>query len=230
MARAEQIRLRDTAESPYFFRNVIRNPKPIKIITWTSWKTTKRYLLIIVLTICIFVFTWINILDLFVTLNDTILASLGVDWVISIELRKLNVDRNIFWFYLTKRRNSVIITICNIENATIWLLVFILNNREKNHFLFTKTKTSAYDLIVVKSKAKGKVTMRGFLKLFLQSASALLIGGKRQLLRIKNHWAKTWDYSQSCDKSKQESDIKITKPLHLNIFDAVFQCEHPAST
>ena len=110
--------------------------------------------------ICTFVFTWINILYLFVTLNDTILASLGVDWVISIELRKLNVDRNIFWFYLTKRRNSVIITICNIENATIWLLVFILNNRKKNHRLFTITKTSAYDLIAVKSKAKGKVTMQ----------------------------------------------------------------------
>lgn len=39
MARAEQIRLRDTADNPYFLRKVIRNPNPMKIITWTSWNT-----------------------------------------------------------------------------------------------------------------------------------------------------------------------------------------------
>ena len=42
MARAEQMRLSETADSPYFFRNVIKNPKPIKIITWTSWNTEKE--------------------------------------------------------------------------------------------------------------------------------------------------------------------------------------------
>ena len=26
----------EMADSPYLFRNVIRNPKPMKIITWTS--------------------------------------------------------------------------------------------------------------------------------------------------------------------------------------------------
>ena len=31
-------KLRDTAESPYFLRNVIRKPNPTNIITWTSWK------------------------------------------------------------------------------------------------------------------------------------------------------------------------------------------------
>ena len=39
MARAEQIMLRETADSPYFLRKVIRKPKPMKIITWTSWNT-----------------------------------------------------------------------------------------------------------------------------------------------------------------------------------------------
>ena len=33
------IMFRDTAERPYFLRNVIRKPKPMKIITWTSWNT-----------------------------------------------------------------------------------------------------------------------------------------------------------------------------------------------
>merc|ERR1719239_5330 len=37
MATAERSMLRETAERPYLFRNVIRKPKPMKIITWTSW-------------------------------------------------------------------------------------------------------------------------------------------------------------------------------------------------
>ena len=39
IARAEHIRLRETAERPYFFRKVIRKPNPMKIMTWTSWNT-----------------------------------------------------------------------------------------------------------------------------------------------------------------------------------------------
>ena len=39
MARAAQIMFRDTAERPYFFRKVIRKPKPMNIMTWTSWNT-----------------------------------------------------------------------------------------------------------------------------------------------------------------------------------------------
>ena len=31
--------LSETAERPYFFRKVIRKPKPMKIITCTSWNT-----------------------------------------------------------------------------------------------------------------------------------------------------------------------------------------------
>ena len=42
IANAEQIRFKDTADNPYFFKNVIRNPKPMKIMTWTSWNTKKR--------------------------------------------------------------------------------------------------------------------------------------------------------------------------------------------
>ena len=52
-------------------------------------KNCKTFLINFVLKIYISSFTWINILDLFVTVNDTILASLGVDWVISIDLKKL---------------------------------------------------------------------------------------------------------------------------------------------
>ena len=33
------IMLSETAESPYFLRKVMRKPKPMKIITWTSWNT-----------------------------------------------------------------------------------------------------------------------------------------------------------------------------------------------
>ena len=39
MARAERSMLRETADRPYFFRKVIRKPKPRKIITCTSWNT-----------------------------------------------------------------------------------------------------------------------------------------------------------------------------------------------
>lgn len=31
-----------TAEYPYFFRKVIRNPNPMNIITWTFWNTVKK--------------------------------------------------------------------------------------------------------------------------------------------------------------------------------------------
>ena len=30
---------RDTALNPYFFKKVIKKPKPMKIMTWTSWNT-----------------------------------------------------------------------------------------------------------------------------------------------------------------------------------------------
>ena len=36
IANADINMFRETAESPYLFKNVIRNPKPMKIITWTS--------------------------------------------------------------------------------------------------------------------------------------------------------------------------------------------------
>ena len=32
-------KLNPTAPNPYFFRKVMRKPKPMKIITWTSWNT-----------------------------------------------------------------------------------------------------------------------------------------------------------------------------------------------
>ena len=44
------MRLRDTAERPYFLRKVIRNPNPRKIITCTSWNTEKKKLLIHAIT------------------------------------------------------------------------------------------------------------------------------------------------------------------------------------
>ena len=46
MARAERSMLRETADRPYFFRKVIRKPKPRKIITWTSWNTDTRRVVI----------------------------------------------------------------------------------------------------------------------------------------------------------------------------------------
>ena len=91
MARAEQMRLSETADSPYFFRNVIKNPKPIKIITWTSWNTEKGE--------CITegpsdrgreYYTWVNVLDLSVTILDTSLASLGMSWIVSKIIEYLN--------------------------------------------------------------------------------------------------------------------------------------------
>ena len=36
---AAHIMLSETALSPYFFRKVIKKPKPMKIMTWTSWNT-----------------------------------------------------------------------------------------------------------------------------------------------------------------------------------------------
>ena len=38
----KQTVLRDTAVRPYFFKKVIKNPNPIKIITWTSWNTEMK--------------------------------------------------------------------------------------------------------------------------------------------------------------------------------------------
>ena len=34
--------LYDTAPNPYFFKNVIRKPKPMKIITCTSWNAKEE--------------------------------------------------------------------------------------------------------------------------------------------------------------------------------------------
>ena len=39
MQKAAMSMLRERAERPYFFRKVIRNPIPMKIIVWTSWNT-----------------------------------------------------------------------------------------------------------------------------------------------------------------------------------------------
>ena len=101
MARAEQMRLSETADSPYFFRNVIKNPKPIKIITWTSWNTEKEE--------CITegpsairreYYTWVNVLDLSVTILDTSLASLGMSWIVS----KIREDLNHYSLFLKIRQ------------------------------------------------------------------------------------------------------------------------------
>ena len=40
--KAAMTMLSPTAENPYRRRNVMRNPKPMKIITCTSWNTTRR--------------------------------------------------------------------------------------------------------------------------------------------------------------------------------------------
>lgn len=37
--KAARSKLKPTLLKPYLFRNVIRNPKPMKIMTWTSWNT-----------------------------------------------------------------------------------------------------------------------------------------------------------------------------------------------
>ncbi|TNN76160.1 hypothetical protein EYF80_013691 [Liparis tanakae] len=37
--KAARSKLMPTLLNPYLFRNVIRNPKPMKIMTWTSWNT-----------------------------------------------------------------------------------------------------------------------------------------------------------------------------------------------
>ena len=36
------MKLRPTALRPYLFKNIIRKPKPIKIMTCTSWNTAKE--------------------------------------------------------------------------------------------------------------------------------------------------------------------------------------------
>ena len=42
MQKAAMSMLRERAERPYFFRKVIRKPKPTKIITCTSWKSRNQ--------------------------------------------------------------------------------------------------------------------------------------------------------------------------------------------
>ena len=41
--RAARRKFIPTAEKPYFFRNVIRNPNPTNIITFTSWNTATPF-------------------------------------------------------------------------------------------------------------------------------------------------------------------------------------------
>ena len=42
MAKVAIKKFKPTDENVYFFRKVIKNPMPIKIITWTSWKTEMK--------------------------------------------------------------------------------------------------------------------------------------------------------------------------------------------